>query len=237
MPTCYQTPRRFIGSFKIAQIAQNFFQNRFIQAAVTAVPPSLAYLVLVESAKFHLIQFYRKNASKVNAETRSRVEQAYQNMGCEDKTIYFCDAGFKFPYTLTTLIDPRLVLFSYPQSAAPQDYDELYAMAGHEALHAKENHALKSEFAFFMTMELMREMSVIFLRLRATVAFWSSFACAVVVFNQVNKALEYRADAVSAKTLHTAPELCRLFHRHFRESSPSYPSFESREANLKKLGC
>lgn len=225
MPTRYQA----------FSVINSFLRNRFIQAAATAIPPSLAYLILVESVKFHVIQFYRRNASKMDAETRSRVERAYQDMGCEDKTIYFCDAGFKFPCTLTTLIDPSLVLFSYTQPVTPQDYDELYAMAGHEALHVKENHALKSEYVFFMTMELMREMGVVFLKLHPTLSFWGAFACATVVFNQVNKTFEYRADAVSAKTLHTAPELCRLFHRHFRESSPSYPSFESREAKLQNV--
>ncbi|OGT41826.1 MAG: hypothetical protein A3F13_07785 [Gammaproteobacteria bacterium RIFCSPHIGHO2_12_FULL_40_19] len=230
------------AALPFAKVPYNFAQwqlshNRFLRATLEAIPPSLAYLVLVESAKFHVIQLCRKYPSAISPDAQSSVKEAYQNMGCGDKNISFCNAGFNFPSTLTTMLDSKLVLFSCNPAVTKQELNELYAMAGHEALHTKENHALKSELAFFMTMEMMREASMMFLQVRAMVALCASVACAAIVFNEVNKRLEYRADTVSANRLHTASVLCGLFHRHPKESGPSHPSFESREANLmKQLG-
>ncbi len=231
MPNFYPRPPAFVKApYQFAQ--RQLSQNRFLRATVGAVPPSLAFLVLVESAKFHAIQFCRKNTSVISPEAQSYVKQAYQDMGCGDKNIDFCNEGFNFPCTLTTMFDPKRVLFSCNPAVTQQELNELYAMAGHEALHTKENHALKGEFAFFMTLEMMREASMMFLQVRALVALCASVACAAIVFNEVNKRLEYRADTLSADKLHTTRVLCGLFHRHPKESSPSHPSFKAREANL-----
>ena len=233
MPNSFSRSAFFSEPFRLMQ---QKFVSHLAQAAMYSIPPSLAYLVIAESLKFHAIQFYRHNSTvAINAQARGKVEQAYKNMGCENKEIYFCDVGFDFPHALTSVIDPKGVLFACGQPRTEEAYNELYAMAGHEALHTKENHAVKSEFAFFMLWEMMREMSFACLQMRTMTVFCGTFLCAAALSAQMNKALEYRADAVSAKKLHTEPELCRLFHRHPKDGGLGYPSFESREANLHRL--
>ena len=227
MPNSFSKVAFFGESFRFMQ---QKFVSHLTKAAMHSIPPSIAYVVILESVKFHVIQYYRNNALVVDGQTRSKVEQAYQDMECPNKEIIFCDVNLNDTHTLTSALDSKNVLFACKKPNTPEAYAELYAMAGHEALHAKEHHEVKSEFAFFMMWEMMREMSFAFLQMRTMTIFCGTFLSA-----QLNKALEYRADAVSAKKLHTAPELCRIFHRHPEKSDISHPSFTSREANLHSL--
>lgn len=216
----YNFSRNTYFSRKTAQNAG----KKIYHAIINAASPSIASLMLIESIKFHAIQLTTKNNAQINSKAREQVQQAYRDMGCENKAIYFCDAGFAFPYTLTSIINPKLVLFSCKQPKTPQEYDELYAMAGHEAVHTKENDALKNEFGFFLTYN--------FLRTYCLTSACIALACSLLLFEQLNKACEFRADAVSAKTLDTNLTLCQIFHQHHHESSFFHPAFKDREANI-----
>ncbi len=199
--------------------------KKILNATVNTVAPSIAYLLLFESTKFHAIRLAAENNEQINSKAREQVQQAYRDMGCENKAIYFCDAGFAFPYTLTSIINPKVVLFSCKQPKTSEEYDELYALAGHEAVHTKENHALKNEFGFLIVYNYLR-------------LHWLTSACTALAFSlltlrQLNKTCEFRADTVSAQKLHTNFILCRLFHQHHHdESSFFHPACKDREANI-----
>jgi Zn-dependent protease with chaperone function len=200
-------------------------RKKIFRAVVNTVAPSIAYLLFLESIKFHAIRLSAENNQDINSKAKEQVKQAYRDMGCGNKAIYFCDAGFDFPYTLTSIINPKLVLFSCKQPKSPQEYDELYALAGHEAVHTKENDAIKNEFGFLIAYN--------FLRLYWVGHSFTALACSLLLVRQLNKRCEFRADAVSAKTLDTNFTLCRLFHQHHHEHNLFHPTFKDREANIR----
>lgn len=198
--------------------------KKIFDATMNTAPPSIASLMLIESIKFHTILQIVQNNEQINSKAQEQVQLAYQDMGCENKTIYFCDIGSAFPYTLTSIINPKFVLFCCKQPETLQEYDELYALAGHEAVHTKENDALKNEFGFFITYN--------FFRTHCLTSVYMALACSVLLLRQLNKTCEFRADSVSAKTLQTNFTLRQIFHRDHLESSFFHPAFKEREENL-----
>lgn len=192
-------------------------------------------MTTVEAAKWYLIKQFPANTA-LDDLAKQQVKTAYRNMGC-DYQIRFGNAGLPFPATLTSLFSRRLMLFSCNQPITRQAYRELYAMAGHEAVHGKEHHEAISEFGSLMTFEFFRELGKLY-QCRQALAFTGAFMCAALFYCQMMKAFEYRADKISAKKLHTERDLLAVFesHKHDDELSGfSHPSFEERADQLKGL--
>lgn len=232
-----QHMRKFAGSFRPAQMARNFFCSvpRVLpQAVMHAVGPSIAYMMMLESFKLTAISM--ASSDNLDDDAKERVTSAYKNMGCKKNTIRFCNVGFAFPVTLTSILVPNLVLFSCQQPYTQKEYQELYAIAGHEAVHSKEHHGALEELSFFMTYEIARELGKSFMPGRPFLVASVSFLCAMTAYRQVLQACEYRADAVSAEKLQTGGLLKSIFESGMgQDESPMFhPDFHDRSVAMCK---
>ena len=187
-------------------------------------------MMALEATKLYVIKQFPANPV-LDDLAKQQVKKAYRNMGY-DSHIRFGNAGLSFPATLTTLFSRRLVLFSCNQPITRQAYQELYAIAGHEAVHGKEHHQAISEFGSLMTFEFIREWGKLCLY-RPALVFTGAFVCASLLYCQMMKGFEYRADKVSAEKLHTERELLAAVLQSRNQVDFSHPSVESRAGQLK----
>lgn len=211
------------------QTCLNFFL-RFGRSAASSIPPTLAYLALVESFKLYEIKLWQLQQPNLTPSAMDAIRSAFDNAGCHRNVLAY-DYGIPYTGSMTSAINPNEVLLFTPQPRSKREHDELYAMAGHEAIHAEDSHAIQAETALFFSYEFCRAMTRDYFvtaaaRRSATLA---SFGIAFFMYAQVSRQLEYQADSKSAERLGTQKTLCRLFHDTPSNGDPLHPSSTSRE--------